>query len=106
MHCCSTPRRRSSEPRIASSWSFVPPRSPETVNRRAWLAFATLSLIWGVPYLFIKVAVDGGISPFFLAWARLVLGAALLFAIVPRQGLEMLRRGPRPPVPPPPPHRV
>jgi drug/metabolite transporter (DMT)-like permease len=65
------------------------------MNRRAWLAFATLSLIWGIPYLFIKVAVDGGISPFFLSWARLVLGAALLFAIVPRQGLEMLRRGPR-----------
>jgi drug/metabolite transporter (DMT)-like permease len=65
------------------------------MSRRAWLAFATLSLIWGVPYLFIKVAVDGGISPFFLAWARLVLGASLLFAIVPRQGLEMLRRGPQ-----------
>ncbi len=65
------------------------------MNRRAWLAFAALSLIWGVPYLFIKVAVDGGISPFFLAWARLVLGAALLWAIVPRQGLEMLRNGPR-----------
>jgi drug/metabolite transporter (DMT)-like permease len=65
------------------------------MNRRAWLAFAALSLIWGIPYLFIKVAVDGGISPFFLSWARLVLGAALLFAIVPRQGLEMLRRGPR-----------
>jgi drug/metabolite transporter (DMT)-like permease len=65
------------------------------MNRRAWLAFATLSLIWGVPYLFIKIAVDGGISPFFLAWARLVLGASLLFAIVPRQGLQMLLRGPR-----------
>jgi len=65
------------------------------MNRRAWLAFAALSLIWGIPYLFIKVAVDGGISPFFLSWSRLVLGAALLFAIVPRQGLEMLRRGPR-----------
>lgn len=65
------------------------------MNQRAWLAFAALSLIWGVPYLFIKVAVDGGVSPFFLAWARIVLGASLLFAIVPRQGLEMLRRGPR-----------
>ena len=40
------------------------------MNRRAWVAFAALSLIWGVPYLFIKVAVDGGISRFFLAWAR------------------------------------
>jgi drug/metabolite transporter (DMT)-like permease len=65
------------------------------MSRRAWLAFAALSLIWGVPYLFIKVAVDGGVSPFFLSWARLVLGALLLFALVPRQGLEMLRKGPR-----------
>lgn len=65
------------------------------MNRRAWLAFGALSLIWGVPYLFIKVAVDGGISPFFLAWARLLLGAALLTAIAPGRTREMLVRGPR-----------
>ncbi len=65
------------------------------MSRRAWIAFAALSVIWGIPYLFIKVAVDGGVSPFFLAWARLVLGAALLYALTPRQGVEMLRRGPR-----------
>jgi drug/metabolite transporter (DMT)-like permease len=65
------------------------------MSRRARLAFGALSVIWGVPYLFIKVAVDGGISPFFLAWARLVLGAGLLFALVPRQTIEMLRHGPR-----------
>src|SRR3954471_11551270 len=95
--CSSTLQRPSSAPRTASSSSFAQQRSPSLrqMNRRAWLAFAALSLIWGVPYLFIKVAVDGDISPFFLAWARLVLGASLLFAIVPRQGLEMLRHGPR-----------
>jgi drug/metabolite transporter (DMT)-like permease len=65
------------------------------MNRRAWIAFGALSLIWGIPYLFIKVAVDGGISPFFLSWARLVLGACILTAIAPRGTLEMLRRGPR-----------
>jgi drug/metabolite transporter (DMT)-like permease len=65
------------------------------MTRRGWIAFAALSVIWGVPYLFIKVAVDDGVSPFFLSWARLVLGAALLFALVPRQGIEMLRSGPR-----------
>ena len=65
------------------------------MSRRGWIAFAALSVIWGVPYLFIKVAVDDGVAPFFLSWARLVLGAALLFALVPRQGFEMLRRGPR-----------
>jgi drug/metabolite transporter (DMT)-like permease len=65
------------------------------MNRTAWLAFGALSVIWGVPYLFIKVAVDGGISPLFLAWARLLLGAMLLTAIAPRQTREMLLRGPR-----------
>jgi drug/metabolite transporter (DMT)-like permease len=65
------------------------------MSRRGWIAFAALSVIWGVPYLFIKVAVDGGVSPFFLSWSRLVLGAALLFALAPRQGVGMLRRGPR-----------
>src|SRR5262245_39162362 len=64
------------------------------MNNRAWLAFGALSVIWGVPYLFIKVAVDGGISPFFLAWARLLLGAILLTAVAPRQTREMLRHGP------------
>src|SRR4051794_26727248 len=65
------------------------------MSRRGWIAFAALSLIWGVPYLFIKVAVDGGISPFFLAWARLLLGASLLTAIAPRQTRDVLTRGPR-----------
>jgi drug/metabolite transporter (DMT)-like permease len=65
------------------------------MSRRGWIAFAALSVIWGVPYLFIKVAVDGGVSPFFLSWARLLLGAILLFALAPRQSFEMLRRGPR-----------
>jgi drug/metabolite transporter (DMT)-like permease len=64
------------------------------MSRRAWFAFAALSVIWGVPYLFIKVAVDDGVSPFFLSWARLVLGAGLLTAIAPRQTIEMIRSGP------------
>src|SRR3954454_4858731 len=65
------------------------------MNRPGRVGVATLSLIWGVRYLFIKVAVDGGVSPFFLAWARLVLGAALLFALAPRQSVGLLRSGPR-----------
>ena len=28
---------------------------------RGWLFFALSSVIWGVPYLFIKVAVDAGL---------------------------------------------
>src|SRR5215204_5068950 len=96
--CCSTPPRRSSEPRTASSWSSGQPPSPDCnpdlMSRRGWIAFAALSVIWGVPYLFIKVAIDDGVSPFFLSWARLVLGACVLTAIAPRQTVEMVRTGP------------
>ena len=37
-------------------------------------AVAAMSVLWGIPYLFIKVAVDDGVSPAFLAWSRVVLG--------------------------------
>ena len=29
------------------------------VSRRGWVLFATMSVIWGIPYLLIKVAVGG-----------------------------------------------
>jgi drug/metabolite transporter (DMT)-like permease len=39
-----------------------------------------------MPYLFIKIAVDDGVSPVFLAWVRVVLGAAVLLALAWRAG--------------------
>lgn len=48
---------------------------------RAWAAFATMSILWGIPYLFIKVAVDDGVPPGFVAWARVVLAAAVLLPL-------------------------
>ena len=48
------------------------------MSARAWAAFAAVSVLWGIPYLFIKIAVDDGVSPVFLAWVRVVLGAAVL----------------------------
>ena len=48
------------------------------MSARAWTAFAIVSILWGIPYLLIKVAVDDGVSPAFLAWARCVVGAAVL----------------------------
>jgi len=63
------------------------------LTARAWLLFALSSIIWGVPYLFIKVAVDGGVPPAFVAWARVALGAALLLPVALRRGaLRGLRR--------------
>ncbi len=56
------------------------------VSARAWAAFAVVSVLWGMPYLFIKVAVDDGVPPALLAWVRVVLGAAVLLALAWRAG--------------------
>ncbi|HKV70986.1 MAG TPA: DMT family transporter [Gemmatimonadales bacterium] len=56
------------------------------MTRKAWVLFALSSVIWGIPYLFIKVAVDGGVPPAFVAWARVALGALLLTPIALRRG--------------------
>ena len=44
---------------------------------RAWLAFLSVSILWGIPYFFIKVAIDDGVPPAFLAWARVTIGGAV-----------------------------
>jgi len=46
--------------------------------------FALMSIIWGVPYLLIKVA-DGGVSVPVLVGARLVIGAGLLLPLALRR---------------------
>jgi drug/metabolite transporter (DMT)-like permease len=47
------------------------------MSRRGWGLFLAMSVIWGVPYLLIKVAV-GEVSPAMVVFARCVVGAALL----------------------------
>jgi drug/metabolite transporter (DMT)-like permease len=59
---------------------------PGPMTPRAWLLFALSSVIWGIPYLFIKVAVDAGVAPAFVAWARVALGAVLLVPIALHRG--------------------
>src|SRR3954447_3416651 len=63
------------------------------MTARSWAAFAAVSTLWGIPYLFIKLAVDDGVPPAFLAWARVVLGAAVLLALATRAGLLGSGRG-------------
>ena len=47
------------------------------MSKRGWLLFAAMGLIWGVPYLFIKVAVEQ-LTPATLVLLRTALAAALL----------------------------
>jgi len=55
--------------------------------------FAAMSFLWGIPYLFIKVAVDAGLSPAFVSWSRVLLAAAVLLALAARAGLLSGLRG-------------
>jgi drug/metabolite transporter (DMT)-like permease len=55
------------------------------VSARGWALFAAVSVIWGMPYLFIKIAVDE-ISPSLLAWSRLALAAAVLLPVAWKLG--------------------
>ncbi|GLZ08774.1 membrane protein [Actinomadura sp. NBRC 104412] len=48
------------------------------MSRRGWVLFALMSVLWGIPYLMIKVAVEAGISVPMVVFARTALGAVLL----------------------------
>jgi len=56
------------------------------VSRRGLVLFALVSLVWGTPYLFIKVAVDDGVSPAFLSFFRVALAALVLLPFAWRSG--------------------
>ena len=61
------------------------------MSRRGWLLFGAMSVIWGIPYLLIKVAV-GGLPVPDLVLSRVGIGAALLLPLALRRGqLAVLR---------------
>ena len=52
---------------------------------RTWATFATLCAIWGLPYFFIKLALQD-LSPVCIAWGRITLAAIVLVPIAWRRG--------------------
>ncbi|MDX6716502.1 MAG: hypothetical protein QOH30_3060 [Baekduia sp.] len=56
------------------------------MSRRAWLSLAFTAALWGASYLFIKVALDGGLSEGFIICARTILGALVLLPLAVRAG--------------------
>jgi drug/metabolite transporter (DMT)-like permease len=51
-----------------------------SMSRRGWFLFAAMCVIWGIPYLLIKVAVDD-MSPAVLVLARTAIAAVVLLPI-------------------------
>jgi drug/metabolite transporter (DMT)-like permease len=50
------------------------------MTRRGWVLFITLGVLWGIPYLLIRIAV-ATIDPLVVAGARTLIGALLLLPI-------------------------
>jgi drug/metabolite transporter (DMT)-like permease len=63
------------------------------MSRRAWWAFAVMSVVWGGSYLLIKIALDGGLTAPDVAWLRVALAAVILMAIAWRAGALATLRG-------------
>jgi drug/metabolite transporter (DMT)-like permease len=57
----------------------------QLLSWRGWFAFAALGVIWGLPYFFIKLAVQE-VSPFVVAWGRITLAALILLPIAWHRG--------------------
>ena len=59
---------------------------------RYWALIGVLAAVWGASYLFIKVAVEGGLEPAVVAFARVLVAIAVLVPLVlARGGLGPLR---------------
>lgn len=54
------------------------------MSRRGWVLLIALGAIWGVPYLFIKVAVEAGVPPAGVVLARSAIGALVLLPLALR----------------------
>ncbi len=53
-------------------------REPAVVTRRALILFALMSVIWGIPYLFIRIAVTEITPATMVLWRTLIAAAILL----------------------------
>lgn len=56
------------------------------MTARGWALFAAVAVIWGVPYFFIKVALDADVPPVFLAWSRIALAVVVMLPLALHRG--------------------
>src|SRR5437899_4858306 len=55
------------------------------MTRRGWILFALMGVIWGIPYLLIRVAVRD-VTPGTLVFARTIIGGLVLLPFALRAG--------------------
>ncbi|XVV09262.1 DMT family transporter [Actinoplanes sp. CA-131856] len=62
------------------------------MNRRAWLLFLLVSVLWGIPYFLIKVAIED-LSPLLVVAGRIAIAAVILLPIAAARGTLSRLRG-------------
>ena len=67
------------------------------MTRRGLILFALMAVIWGIPYLFIRIAVDE-ITPAMLVFVRTSIGAAILLPVARRSSGRSSRSPPEAPI--------
>jgi drug/metabolite transporter (DMT)-like permease len=68
-------------------------RGATVVSGRALVLFALVAALWGVPFYFIKLALDGGTSAVVIAWVRVALAALVLMPVAFARGSLSSLRG-------------
>ena len=61
------------------------------MSKRGWSQFAIIGFIWGIPYLFLKIAVEE-ISPSVVVLGRVTIGAAILLPIAIKRKVLFIPR--------------
>jgi drug/metabolite transporter (DMT)-like permease len=62
------------------------------VNRRAWLLFLAVSVLWGIPYFLIKIAIED-LSPVTVVAGRTAVAALVLIPVAAARGTLAALRG-------------
>jgi drug/metabolite transporter (DMT)-like permease len=62
------------------------------MTRKGWLLFTAMSVVWGIPYLFIKIAVRE-LDPTVVVFARVGIAAAVLLPVAAQRGVLRQLRG-------------
>src|SRR5262249_16221367 len=64
----------------SDSWRLAP------LSWRGWMVFLALCVVWGIPYFFVKLALED-FSPDCVAWSRAALGAAVMLPLAWKRGV-------------------
>ncbi len=56
------------------------------MTRRSWILMLALAALWGASYMFIKIALEDGLSDPFIVFSRTALGALVLAPVALRSG--------------------